>query len=52
MSAKAKKGVSKEELRRLMKQQKSEGTISHPLAKYPFLFSNKSDFFAKHSKLM
>lgn len=39
MSAKAKKGVSKEELRRLMKQQKSEGTISHPLAKYPFPIS-------------
>lgn len=40
-SAKAKKGVSKDELRRLMKQQKSEGTVSHPLAKYPFLWCVK-----------
>ena len=37
MSLKQKKGVSKEELRRLMKQQKSDKTITHPLAKYPFI---------------
>ena len=31
-----KKGVSKDDLRRMMKKMKSERTINHPLAKYPF----------------
>lgn len=32
-----KKGVSKDDLKRLMKKMKTEGAINHPLAKYPFL---------------